>query len=90
MQLFAFHWVSIFFVCLGVFIVGYVSIAETDSSSSSSKPASSVMLGNFLVIVAQAMVALQMVVEEKIITKYGAPALKAVGFEGVFGFVILR
>ena len=88
-KLYAFHWVSIFFVCLGVFVVGYVSIAETDDSSSNTKPASSVMLGNFLVIVAQFMVAVQMVVEEKIITKYGAPALKAVGFEGIFGFIIL-
>jgi len=88
-KLYVFHWVSIFFVCLGVFVVGYVSIAESDDSSSASKPASSVMLGNFLVIFAQAMVAFQMVIEERIISKYGAPALKAVGFEGVFGFLIL-
>jgi drug/metabolite transporter (DMT)-like permease len=83
-----FHWVAIFFVCLGVFVVGYVSI-EYSGSGDDAKPTSSVMLGNFLVIIAQAMVAFQMVVEEKIIGRYGAPALKAVGFEGIFGFVIL-
>jgi len=83
----AFHWVSILFVVMGVSVVGYVSIKY--SSDDSSKSQSSVMLGNALVILAQAMVALQMVVEEKIINTYGAPALKAVGFEGVFGFLIL-
>ncbi|GMH67655.1 hypothetical protein TrRE_jg9720 [Triparma retinervis] len=83
----AFHWVSIVFVVMGVSVVGYVSIKY--SSDDSSRSQSSVMLGNGLVIVAQAMVALQMVVEEKIINSHGAPALKAVGFEGVFGFTIL-
>ncbi len=85
----AFHWFSILLVCLGVFVVGYVSILNTDDSSSNTKSSSTVMVGNFLVILAQAMVALQMVVEEKIITMYGAPALKAVGYEGLFGFVVL-
>ncbi|GMI38101.1 hypothetical protein TrCOL_g12404 [Triparma columacea] len=83
----AFHWASIALVVAGVSVVGYVSIKY--SGDDSTKSQSSVMLGNALVIVAQAMVALQMVVEEKIINSHGAPALKAVGFEGVFGFVIL-
>jgi drug/metabolite transporter (DMT)-like permease len=60
----AFHWVSIVFVVMGVSVVGYVSIKY--SSDDSSRSQSSVMLGNGLVIVAQAMVALQMVVEEKV------------------------
>jgi len=50
---------------------------------------SAALLGTFLVIFAQFMVAIQMIVEEKIINKYGAPALKAVGCEGIFGFLIL-
>ena len=31
----------------------------------------------------------QMVYEEKFITKYNVPALKAVGWEGTFGFMTL-
>jgi drug/metabolite transporter (DMT)-like permease len=60
----AFHWASIALVVAGVSVVGYVSIKY--SGDDSTKSQSSVMLGNALVIVAQAMVALQMVVEEKV------------------------
>ena len=35
------------------------------------------------------MVACQMIVEEHVMTKYNAPALKAVGYEGIFGASIL-
>jgi len=80
----AYHWVSIVFICIGVFIVGYVAIAK-DGSNASSNPG----IGVFLVIIAQMMVAVQMIVEEYVIEKYGAPALKAVGYEGVFGFSML-
>ena len=37
----------------------------------------------------QVIVASQMVYEEKFITKYNVPALKAVGWEGTFGFMTL-
>jgi len=100
----AYHWIAIMFIVLGVFIVGYVSIYyadddakkdgtntddNTDDDDSGTTSNSAKLVGNILIIIAQFMVAVQMVVEEKIIGKYGAPALKAVGCEGIFGFVIL-
>merc|ERR1719436_1008379 len=48
-----------------------------------------VMLGNCLIVFAQVIVAVQMVVEEKIMSVYKTPALKAVGLEGTFGALIL-
>ena len=46
-------------------------------------------VGNILIIVAQLIVAVQMVVEEKFIGGYDVPALQVVGLEGLFGFITL-
>jgi hypothetical protein len=46
-------------------------------------------VGNILIIVAQLIVAVQMVVEEKLIGGYDVPALQVVGLEGLFGFLML-
>ena len=48
-----------------------------------------ILLGDVLIVCAQVIVASQMVYEEKFITKYNVPALKAVGWEGTFGFLTL-
>ena len=37
----------------------------------------------------QIVTALQMVYEEKFVTKYNVPPLQAVGWEGIFGFSII-
>merc|ERR1719510_46833 len=47
------------------------------------------LMGDVIIVCAQVIVASQMVYEEKFITKYNVPALKAVGWEGTFGFLTL-
>jgi len=42
-----------------------------------------------VIVAAQVVVSIQMVVEEKFIGKYSVPPLQVVGFEGMFGLVIL-
>ena len=79
---------GMFFVLLGLVAVGMASILATDDSDSSDKP-SNPIVGDILVIAAQAIVALQMCIEEKFIGKYEVPPLQVVGFEGMFGFFIL-
>jgi len=46
-------------------------------------------LGDLLIIMAQIISATQMVYEEKFVNKHNVPALQAVGWEGLFGFVTL-
>lgn len=46
-------------------------------------------IGDLLIIMAQIITSCQMVYEEKFINKHNVPALKAVGWEGVFGFCTL-
>ncbi|KAF6106251.1 solute carrier family 35 member F6 [Phyllostomus discolor] len=46
-------------------------------------------VGDLLIIMAQVIVAIQMVLEEKFVYKHNVHPLRAVGTEGLFGFVIL-
>nr|XP_010590280.1 solute carrier family 35 member F6 isoform X2 [Loxodonta africana] len=46
-------------------------------------------VGDLLIIMAQIIVAIQMVLEEKFVYKHNVHPLQAVGTEGLFGFVIL-
>jgi len=79
---------SILLIVIGVTVVGIVSLGE-GGKGGNAKSASAVMVGNILIVLAQIITAVQMCVEENIMSKYDTPALKAVGLEGCFGFVIL-
>jgi len=48
-----------------------------------------ILIGDILIVCAQVIVATQMVYEEKFISKYNVHPLKAVGWEGTFGFLTL-
>merc|ERR1712232_842659 len=78
-KLFMFQWFAVSMLVVGVLIVGVVSLGNEDKSDA--KSTSSVLLGNMLIIGAQLSVAIQVCVEEKIVTTYHTPALKAVGLE---------
>jgi len=52
-------------------------------------PSSDIVLGDTLIVCSQVIVATQMVLEEKFVSKYNVPALQAVGWEGTFGFTTL-
>jgi len=53
------------------------------------KASSDVIVGDILIFCSQIIVATQMVLEEKFVSKYNVPALQAVGWEGTFGFTTL-
>lgn len=65
-------------VVIGTAIVGSQSLVCPDptASSSSSGSSSKATIGNVLIIIAQLVVATQMVIEEKFLAKYDLPALK--------------
>jgi len=58
-------------------------------SSDCKNDTTSIFLGDILIFSSQVIVATQMVLEEKFVTKYNVPALQAVGWEGTFGFTTL-
>jgi len=92
----AYHWIGIVLVIGGTAIVGTQSkicpVADPSGTCPNAQNASGpsmATIGNILVIVAQFIVAVQMVVEEKFIGGYDIPALEVVGFEGLWGFSVL-
>ncbi|KAM9339526.1 solute carrier family 35 member F6 [Symphorus nematophorus] len=84
-RLVASQWVGIFTTILGLVIVG---LADFTSGHHNEK-LSDVITGDLLIVMAQIIVAVQMVLEEKFVYKHDVHPLRAVGTEGLFGFVVL-
>ncbi|XP_071945639.1 solute carrier family 35 member F6-like isoform X2 [Antedon mediterranea] len=80
------HWVGMFLVLVGLALVGVADIVFKEEDS---KDLNNIITGDLLIIMAQVITAIQMVIEEKFLSKHKIPALQAVGWEGVFGFCVL-
>ncbi|XP_061481867.1 solute carrier family 35 member F6 [Rhineura floridana] len=80
------QWLGILVTIVGLLVVG---LADLSSSSGQTHNLSEVITGDLLIIMAQVIVAIQMVLEEKFVYKHNVHPLQAVGTEGFFGFVIL-
>ncbi|XP_041832256.1 solute carrier family 35 member F6 [Melanotaenia boesemani] len=81
------QWLGISITILGLVIVGladFVSGHRDDSHK-----LSDVITGDLLIIMAQIIVSVQMVLEEKFVYKHDVHPLRAVGTEGLFGFIVL-
>ncbi|XP_050499916.1 solute carrier family 35 member F6 [Diabrotica virgifera virgifera] len=81
------QWSGIFFVILGLAIVGITDFVYHDNNGSHGR--NDIITGDMLIIIAQIIQAVQMVVEEKFVAGQDIPPLQAVGWEGVFGFTVL-
>ncbi|CAO2604082.1 Solute carrier family 35 member F6 [Lemmus lemmus] len=80
------QWVGILATIAGLVVVG---LADLLSKHDSQHKLSDVITGDLLIIMAQIIVAIQMVLEEKFVYRHNVHPLRAVGIEGFFGFVIL-
>jgi drug/metabolite transporter (DMT)-like permease len=80
-----YHWVGMIAVLIGLAVVGLSSVLFGKKSQSAPHP----LTGDIIIVCAQLVVAVQMVIEEKFISKYNVPPLQVVGWEGIFGFSIL-
>ncbi|KAG8225086.1 hypothetical protein J437_LFUL000065 [Ladona fulva] len=81
------EWGGIYFVIAGLSVVGLSDFVQSSSNESLNK--NYVITGDELIILAQIITATQMVYEEKYVSKYNVHPLQAVGWEGVFGFLVL-
>ncbi|CAG9862081.1 unnamed protein product [Phyllotreta striolata] len=80
------QWSGIFFVILGLFVVG---IGDFIYKGTDNKSRNDIITGDMLIVIAQIIQSIQMVVEEKFVAGQNIPSLQAVGWEGLFGFVVL-
>ena len=92
----AYHWLGMALVSAGALIVGSSSLVNVDPPADGRGGAatpvdvpSNPLLGNMLIVGAQLIVAVQMVIEEKFLSRYNVHALEAVGWEGLFGCLYL-
>jgi len=85
MRLQGFKWLGMGLVMFGLVIVGLCDIYESGSGSD----INAVITGDLLIIMAQIIVAIQMVTEQMFLERYDVPPLLAVGLEGLFGMIVL-
>lgn len=78
------EWTGISLVIVGLALVGISDILTMDSNDVGRN---SILAGDLLIICAQVIAAVQMVLEEKFVAGQNIPALQAVGWEGIFGFI---
>ncbi|XP_050530943.1 solute carrier family 35 member F6-like [Daktulosphaira vitifoliae] len=85
------HWLGIFIIIIGLATVGTsdLLLSQQKSESNSSYTTEAIITGDVLIFVAQIITAAQMVYEEKYVVSHDIPSLQVVGWEGVFGFVIM-
>ncbi|VDN51219.1 unnamed protein product [Dracunculus medinensis] len=81
-----FRWFGMGFVTVGLVIVG---VSDIIFDNNPKDDLNGIITGDLLIVMAQIIVAIQMVVEQKFLNKYDVPPLLAVGLEGFFGFIIL-
>uniref|UniRef100_A0A2H8TMK8 Transmembrane protein C2orf18 n=1 Tax=Melanaphis sacchari TaxID=742174 RepID=A0A2H8TMK8_9HEMI len=81
------HWLGIFTIIIGLATVGASDLLS--SSKSSTNSVNEIIIGDLLILAAQILTAAQMVYEEKYVVTNDIPPLQAVGWEGVFGFLIM-
>ena len=80
-----YHWVGMFMVVIGLIVVG---LGDVIGESNTGDP-NSILTGDLLIVAAQMIAAIQMTVEQELVKGYNVPPLQAVGWEGVFGFIIV-
>ncbi|KAM9778436.1 solute carrier family 35 member F6 [Syngnathus typhle] len=81
------QWIGILITILGLVIVGLADFVSRHYDDT--HKLSDVITGDLLIIMAQVIVAVQMVLEEKFVDKHDVHPLRAVGTEGFFGFFVL-
>jgi len=80
-----YHWVGMLMVVIGLIMVG---LGDVIGQSSSSDP-NSVLTGDLLIVTSQIIAAIQVTVEQKLVKGYNIPPLQGVGWEGIFGCIIV-
>jgi drug/metabolite transporter (DMT)-like permease len=85
-KLYCYHWIGILLCMIGICLVGWANVLNSQSTASgASASTSDALFGMALVVAAQVVQAAQMVVEEKLLKDVMLPPMKIVGYEGVWG-----
>lgn len=85
-KLYCYHWIGILLCVIGICLVGWANVLNSQfEASGSSGSSADALFGMGLVVAAQVVQAAQMVVEEKLLKDVMLPPMKIVGYEGVWG-----
>lgn len=83
---YVYKWAGILLVLAGLVVL---ALADMRTVAHGDYTTTEIITGDLIIVLAQINVAIQMVLEEKFVSKNNVPALQAVGWEGLFGVCTL-
>jgi len=78
-------WIGIFFIVAGLVCVGVSSVFSSGNDSGASNP----VWGIIIILISQLFSAIQMVVEDRFLSRFKLDPMQIVGWEGFWGFSML-
>lgn len=78
-----YHWIGMVIIMTGLIVIGSGDFKTNENLHWKAT------LGDALVLVSQLLTAMQVIAEEKLLKKFNVDPLKAAGWEGLFGFMIM-
>jgi drug/metabolite transporter (DMT)-like permease len=91
-HLYAFQWMSLFVITLGIAVVGASPLLEDHAPADAfyvQENPERVLAGTFMVLLAQVFTSSQFIIEERLLAKYHLHPMEAIGYEGSFGLLFL-
>eukprot|EP00440_Ansanella_granifera_P026222 gb/GFBE01028477.1/.p1 GENE.gb/GFBE01028477.1/~~gb/GFBE01028477.1/.p1 ORF type:complete len:408 (+),score=79.62 gb/GFBE01028477.1/:1-1224(+) len=88
-KMYGFNWLGLLLCVIGISVVGIASINGSNDDASSVQDSSSVMFGMGLTLLGQVVQAAQVIAEEYLMKDVDLPAVEIVGYEGLWGLLIL-
>lgn len=88
-KLYGHHWLGIGLSALGIILVGMATVGGEDEGTSEPGSVSSVLFGMGLCLLGQIVQAAQVIAEEWLLNDVDLPGLQIVGFEGIWGGLIM-
>jgi hypothetical protein len=91
-HLYAFQWMSLFIITLGIAVVGASPLLEDHAPADAfyvQENPERVLAGTFMVLLAQVFTSSQFIIEERLLAKYHLHPMEAIGYEGSFGLLFL-
>jgi|SRR5687768_2013276 drug/metabolite transporter (DMT)-like permease len=84
-QLRGYRWLGMAVVSLGLLVVG---VSDIIFDPNPNDDFNAIITGDLLIVIAQIIVAVQMVTEQNYLLQYDVPPLLAVGLEGLWEFTV--
>lgn len=85
----SYNWLGVFFCMVGISLVGLSNVLRETGSDANSASSGDQLFGMCMNLTGQVFASLQIITEEKLLKKLNVPPMLVVGYEGVWGTILM-